>query len=254
MRIDPVNLEEAVEQVLNGVANGSGGTVLTPNIDILHQYLSSPELRAEFERTDLLVADGMPIVMALSLQRSPVPGQITGTDLLWAVSAGAAARGFSVMLAGGQPGDAGRAAERLRQRNPELDAQCRACYVRPDTEPREMASLSQTLIATRPDIVFLGLPFRTQVSLMTALRVELPESWFIGVGSSFELVNGDRNRPPRWLQILCLEWAWRLARQPHLWRRYFIDGVPTAARLVVAALRVRFQRAPTHAQSDARAV
>jgi N-acetylglucosaminyldiphosphoundecaprenol N-acetyl-beta-D-mannosaminyltransferase len=242
MPINSVTLDDTVNRVLDGVAQGNGGTVLTPNIDILRQYRSSPLLREEFERTNLLVADGMPIVVALRLQRTPVPRQITGTDLLWAISAGAADRGYSVMFAGGKPGDADRAADQLRARNPGLLAHTRPCYVLPDTEAQEISSLSDNLIATRPDIAFIGLPFRTQVSVMSQLRTKMPDTWFVGVGSSFELVSGDRTRPPQWVQRMCLEWVWRLTRQPQLWRRYLIEGLPTAARLAVGALRVRWQR------------
>ncbi len=252
MPINSVTLEEAVNRVLDGVAHGSGGTVITPNIDILRQYRSSPPLQDEFERTDLLVADGMPIVVALRLQRTPVPRQITGTDLLWAISAGAADRGYSIMLAGGQPGDADRAANRLRDRNPGLLVQTRPCYVLPDTETQEISSLSETLIATRPDIAFIGLPFRTQVTVMSQMRAKMPGTWLVGIGSSFELVSGDRTRPPQWVQRMCLEWVWRLTRQPQLWRRYLIDGMPIAAHLLAAALRVRWQRKSDAAKTSAK--
>src|SRR5437879_5178104 len=150
----------------------------------------------------------MPLVVALRLQRTPVPQQITGTDLLWKISAEAAAHGYSVLLAGGQPGDADRAADILRQRYPGLRVQTHPCFVQPDTETRELADLSRILVAARPDVVFIGLPFRTQVSAMTLMREKLPATWFFGVGSSFELVNGDRTRPPRWVQRSCMEWAW----------------------------------------------
>jgi N-acetylglucosaminyldiphosphoundecaprenol N-acetyl-beta-D-mannosaminyltransferase len=241
MPVDAVTLREAVAAVVDGVAQGSGGIVVTPNVDILRQYRSSSKVRSEFERADLLVADGMPIVMALRLQRTPVPHQITGTDLVRALCVEAAARGHSVMLAGGRPGDASRAADVLRGECPGLLAQTRACFVRPDTEAREIALLSDALVAARPDVVFIGLPFLSQIAAMSAFREKLPATWFIGVGSSFELINGDRTRPPRVVQLLCLEWLWRLAAQPSMWRRYVIQGMPIAARLVVAALLVRWQ-------------
>ncbi len=244
MPVDAVTLDDAVGQVLDGVARGSGGTVLTPNIDILRQYRSRSQVQMKFEQTNLLVADGMPIVMAMRLQRTPVPRQITGTDLVWAVCAEAAVRGRSVMLAGGRLGDASRAVDRVREKSPRLIAYARACYVRPDTEAQEIAGLAESLMATRPDIVFLGLPFLSQIAAMTYLRDKLPAVWFIGVGSSFDLVNGDRTRPPRWLQLLCLEWLWRLSKQPSLWRRYFVHGTPIAARLAFAALSARWQSEP----------
>jgi N-acetylglucosaminyldiphosphoundecaprenol N-acetyl-beta-D-mannosaminyltransferase len=107
-----------------------------------------------------------------------------------------------------------------------------------------VAELSRLIVDSRPDIVFIGLPFRTQVATMTALREKLPATWFFGVGSSFELVNGDRARPPRWVQRMCMEWAWRLTSQPQLWRRYIVDGMPIAALLGTSALRARWRRQP----------
>ncbi|WP_157897559.1 WecB/TagA/CpsF family glycosyltransferase [Mycolicibacterium rutilum] len=243
MPIDAVTMDGAVHRISDSIANGRGGTVLTPNIEILRQYRSTPELRSVFERTDLRVVDGMPLVVALRLQRTPVPEQITGTDLLWALSGAAAQVGFSVLLAGGRDGDAERAAERLRAEFSGLRARTHACFVRPDTEAEELARLRATIIAAEPDVVFIGLPFRVQVTLMDELRAALPRTWFVGVGSTFELVNGDRSRPPKWLQRLCLEWAWRLTQQPEMWRRYFVDGMPTAALLLASALRQRWRRA-----------
>ncbi|WMX48349.1 WecB/TagA/CpsF family glycosyltransferase [Streptomyces roseicoloratus] len=241
MPIHAVTLDEAVDRVFDGLAEGRGGTVLTPNIDILRQYRRSAELRRMFEHSELVVTDGMPLVVALRIQRTPVPGQITGTDMLRALAAGAAARGRSIMLAGGRPGEAERAAERLRQVSPGLRAQTRPCYVRPDTVEAELASLARALVAAAPDIVFVGLPFASQTAVMNGLRSALPGTWFVGVGSSFDFVNGDRSRPPALVRRLCLEWAWRLTSQPWLWRRYLVDGMPTTARLAVDALRTRWR-------------
>ncbi len=255
MPIHAVTLDEAVDQVFDSLADGRGGTVLTPNIEILRQYRRSPDLRRMFEHTELVVTDGMPLVIALRIQRTPVPRQITGTDMLWALAAGAGARGRSVLLAGGRPGEAQRAADRLTQVNPGLRAETYSCYVRPDTMAAELAALSRTLIASSPDIVFLGLPFASQTSVMADLRPALPGTWFVGVGSSFDFINGARRRPPDIVQRLCLEWAWRLTRQPWLWRRYLVQGAPPAARLAVDALRTRWHRdgsSPRSAGSPAR--
>ncbi|MER7519452.1 WecB/TagA/CpsF family glycosyltransferase [Streptomyces sp. NPDC126499] len=239
MPIDAVTLDEAVARVFDGLASGRGGTVLTPNVDILRQYRRSPELRRRFEHTELVVTDGMPLVVALRLQRTPVPGQITGTDLLCALAAQAAARGRTILLAGGRPGEARRAADRLTELNPGLRAATHSCYVRPETLAAELAALERAVIAEAPDIVFIGLPFASQTAAMSALRPALPRTWFVGVGSSFDFVNGDRTRPPLLVRRLCLEWAWRLMRQPWLWRRYLVQGMPTTVQLAASALRRR---------------
>jgi N-acetylglucosaminyldiphosphoundecaprenol N-acetyl-beta-D-mannosaminyltransferase len=242
MPIDAVTMRDAVDLISDAISHGRGGTVLTPNIEILRQYHATPALRQVFEDIDLRVPDGMPLVAALRLQRTPVPERITGTDLLWALCGAAADRGYSAMLAGGRPGEAERAAARLREVFPALRARTYPCFVQPDNEISELANLREEVVAAAPDVVFIGLPFRVQVQLICELRETLPGTWWVGVGSTFELVNGDRTRPPRWLQLLCLEWGWRLTQQPGLWRRYLVDGMPTAASLLASALRVRWGR------------
>ena len=42
----------------------------------------------------------------------------------------------------------------------------------------------------------------------------------IGVGAAFDFLSGRKNRAPRWIQRIGLEWLFRLVQEPHrLWRR-----------------------------------
>jgi N-acetylglucosaminyldiphosphoundecaprenol N-acetyl-beta-D-mannosaminyltransferase len=127
-----------------------------------------------------------------------------------------------------------------------LVAQSHACYIKPISAASELATLSSVLLESKPDIVFLGLPFAHALSLMTDLRESMSRTWFVSVGSSFEFVNGVRRRAPQWLQQLGLEWAFRLVQQPRFWRRYLLHGLPFAARLGlhVAAARIRRIQGP----------
>jgi len=53
------------------------------------------------------------------------------------------------------------------------------------------------------------------------------------VGASIDFLTGTRARAPRWVQRLCLEWAYRLAREPRrLWRRYLVES-PRILRIFV---------------------
>jgi N-acetylglucosaminyldiphosphoundecaprenol N-acetyl-beta-D-mannosaminyltransferase len=137
-----------------------------------------------------------------------------------------------------------RAADRLAAANPGLRARAHPCYVEPGPLDHQLEDLAGVIVAARPDIVYIGLPFRSQVHLIAALRSRLPAAWFVGVGSSFELLNGDRVRAPQWLQRLGLEWAHRVLHEPHVWRRYLVQGLPFAVRLGVHALTARVRRVP----------
>jgi N-acetylglucosaminyldiphosphoundecaprenol N-acetyl-beta-D-mannosaminyltransferase len=53
------------------------------------------------------------------------------------------------------------------------------------------------------------------------------------VGASIDFLTGARTRAPRWLQKLCLEWAYRLMQEPgRLWRRYLVES-PRILRIVM---------------------
>jgi len=245
MPLDAVAFAEAVERVETGMREGSGGAVLTPNLDVLRQYTRSPGLQEAFESIDLLVADGVPLVWASRIQGAPVPARITGTDMLWAATELAATHRTTLFLAGGRPDAGPRAAERLREVHPTLEVLTHPCFVRPERIGTQLDALAAEIEAAQPGVVLIALPFSVQVHLIVRLRRSAPRTWFIGIGSSLDFVNGDRARAPEWLQRLGLEWAHRVVLEPTVARRYLVDGIPFAARLGAHAVRERLRRRAT---------
>jgi N-acetylglucosaminyldiphosphoundecaprenol N-acetyl-beta-D-mannosaminyltransferase len=242
MPLDGLTIEEAVERVAHGLETGRGGVVLTPNLDVLRQYRGSPRLQQVFDDTELLVADGVPLVWASRLQGNPLPQRITGSDMLWSVAAMAADRGDLLFLAGGRPGVPQRAGERLAHVHPGLRTLAHDCFVEPGALAPQVEGLVNAVVAAAPQLVYVGLPFASQVEIISELRERLPGTWFLGIGSCFDFVNGDRPRAPEWLQRIGLEWAHRLFHEPRVWRRYLVQGLPFAAHLGLHALRVRATR------------
>lgn len=59
------------------------------------------------------------------------------------------------------------------------------------------------------------------------------------VGASIDYLTGAQVRAPRWIQMLSLEWAYRLAREPaRLWRRYLVES-PKVLRIYAATRGTR---------------
>ena len=88
------NLTEAqvVDTVFESLASHEGGRILTPNVDVLRQLRLSPDTALATE-SSLVVPDGMPIVWASRIQRTPLPERVTGASLVWSLSERAAASG-----------------------------------------------------------------------------------------------------------------------------------------------------------------
>ncbi|GGK67629.1 hypothetical protein Ppa06_29350 [Planomonospora parontospora subsp. parontospora] len=236
--IDPMTETEVVDHAVAALKRGEGGHIVTPNVDISRAVARDEALRRLVEGADLAVADGMPLVWAARLLGTPVPGRITGADLIWSLSEAAAFYRYPIYLLGGPPGVAEQAAVRLVDRYPGLlvsgvDA---PPYGFEDT-PEGYERIREAIVAAGPRVVFVGLGFPKQDRLIAALREELPGTWFIGCGSAIAFAAGAVRRAPEWMQRSGLEWLFRLLSEPgRLARRYLVDDLPFALRLLTVCL------------------
>ena len=102
--------------MLRELEAGRGGWLLTANLDHLRLCDRDPDYLRLCREASLVVADGMPLVWASRLQRTPLPERVAGSDLLGRLCAAAAGGGRSVYLLGGAPGVAEAAGARAAAR------------------------------------------------------------------------------------------------------------------------------------------
>jgi N-acetylglucosaminyldiphosphoundecaprenol N-acetyl-beta-D-mannosaminyltransferase len=224
---------QCVEFILAELDAGRGGVVVTPNLDHLRRCVRDRLFGSLVAEADLIVADGMPLVWASRLQRTPLPERVAGSNLISSLSRGAAAKGRSVFLLGGAEGTAEGAAAILRQRHPELKIVGTYCpQIGFESKPKQMAEIVQMLSAAKPDIVFVALGSPKQEHLIAKLRPSVMSAWWLGVGVSFSFLTGHVKRAPQWMQRWGIEWFHRLCQEPRrLFKRYIVSGVPFAAML-----------------------
>lgn len=242
VELHAVTEQEAIEHVLEELDHHRGGTVVTPNLDILRRCTKDLHFAALVSEADVVVPDGMPLVWAAKLQGTPLPQRVAGSDLITSLNLAAAKRGKTVFFLGGAPGTAEGAAEVLKKRCPDLIVL--GTYCPPfgfEDKPEEMTRLIALLEEKRPDIVWVALGSPKQEYLIDRIREVLPESWWLGVGVSFSFLTGQVRRAPRWMQKLGLEWTHRLMQEPRrLFKRYVMVGMPFAGKLMLSALVHRF--------------
>ena len=216
---------------------GRGGWIITPNLDILRQGVQKPAIRELLMRADVLVADGMPLIWASKVQRTPLPERVSGSHIIWSIPEAAAKAGRSIFLLGGAPGVAEKCAAVLVDRFPSLRITGTACPPFGfEKNEQQIAALREAVEKNPADIIFVALSFPKGEHLIERIRSAAPDSWWIGVGISFSFVAGDVKKAPRWMQVTGLEWLHRMVQEPRrLARRYLIDGIPFAARLLVGS-------------------
>ncbi|MFN0058172.1 MAG: WecB/TagA/CpsF family glycosyltransferase [Planctomycetota bacterium] len=235
---------ELVDHIFTQLESGRGGWVFTANLDHLQRCARQPEYAALYSEADIRVADGTPLIWAARLSGTPLADRVAGSDLVWLVAAAAERHGRSIYLLGGAPGAAEGASEVLLARWPSL----KICGLgAPDLSlpptADEVESAIALLAAARPDIVYLGFSSPKQEYFIRLARKRLPTIWFLGVGISLSFIAGHVRRAPRWMQRTGLEWLHRMWQEPRrLARRYLVDGLPFAVRLLWGAWFARRRR------------
>ena len=237
VRLHAITEAECVEHIAQALEAGRGGWVVTPNLDHMRRLVRHAPYRELCAHATLAVADGMPLVWASRLQRTPLPGRVAGSHLISSLSAALARRGRSVFLLGGDPGTADAAARVLTTRYPGLVIAGTHCPAHGfESDARALAELDVAFAAVRPDVVLVGLGSPKQELLIERLRAGHPATWWLGIGISFSFVSGAVKPAPLWMQKLGLEWTHRLVQEPsRLARRYLIDGLPFAFVLLSTA-------------------
>ncbi|BFU46956.1 WecB/TagA/CpsF family glycosyltransferase [Krasilnikovia sp. MM14-A1004] len=242
---DRITEDEVVAVVRDALACGRGGRIITPNVDILRTARANPGVRAYLDDADLVVADGMPLVWASRLTGTPLPERVAGSSLVWSLSEGLGRDGRSIFVIGGAPGaddlpdGATRAADKLAAACSGLRIGGTLCpefgFERDETR---YAQFCAKVVDAQPDLVLVGLGFPKQEQVISRLRPDLPQTWFVGCGAAVNFVAGDVRRAPRWMQRTGLEWAHRLGTEPRrLARRYLRQGAPYALRLLAVSAR-----------------
>nr|WP_246482061.1 WecB/TagA/CpsF family glycosyltransferase [Methylorubrum zatmanii] len=178
-------------------------------------------LRAIHEGAGLVTPDGMPLVFMARRLGFPRTGRVYGPDLMRALTALSARKGYRQYYFGGATGLPERLAGRLRAQFPGLPVAGTFSPPFRPTSPEEDAEIVARINAARPDILWVGLSTPKQEYWMARHRDRLDVPVMVGVGAAFDFLAGTKRQAPAWMQRHGLEWAFRLGTEPRrLWRRY----------------------------------
>lgn len=218
VRIHAVTMAETLAWIEAAVAARAPRQICTGNPEFLMAAQRDREFFDVLNRADLVVPDGMGLLMAARWLRARLPERVAGSDLIYRIVERAAQRGWSIYFLGAAEGVAAKAAERLRATYPGLKV---AGTFAGSPSVEEAEAIVARVRATRPDILLVayGAPQQDKWIARNRARLDVPVS--LGVGGAFDFVAGEAQRAPGWLQRLGLEWLHRLWRQPWRARRIF---------------------------------
>jgi N-acetylglucosaminyldiphosphoundecaprenol N-acetyl-beta-D-mannosaminyltransferase len=232
--ISAIDMGQALEEITRWVQQRELHYVCVTGVHGVMESRRDPELRRIHNASGLTAPDGRPMVWAGRRAGAANMAHMRGSDLMSAVCAMAADRGWSSFFYGGGQGVPELLAERLVARFPGLRvAGTWSPPFRPLT-PEEDRSVIELINRCGPDLVWVGLSTPKQERWMAAHREQLNAPAMLGVGAAFDMHAGLMPQAPQWMQRSGVEWVYRLSREPRrLWRRYLRNN----PRFVVEILR-----------------
>ena len=223
--IDILNTHAVLERLEQFIREQRFHQVATANTDFLINALSDPELSHILRVTDLVIPDGMPVIWASRLIKSPLQERVTGADIVPELASLASRKGSKIFMLGARPEIAQKAKERLEAKYPGV--QIVGCLSPPNCPLIAMdnESILEEITAAKPDILLVAFGNPKQEKWIHMHREQLKDvSVCIGVGGTFDFLAGEVTRAPVWMQKSGLEWIFRLAQEPRrLWKRYVRD-------------------------------
>ncbi len=206
---DNVTMDEALDRAEELIRRAGTAYCVTPNAEIVYESMENPELRRVLSGADLVLPDGAGVVLGAKILGTPLKQKVAGIDFAVGLMERLEHTEKTFYFLGGKPGVAEVAAEKLRQRFPELSI----CGTR-DGYFQEDGPVVAEIRALHPDVVFVCLGAPKQEFFMDRHRTELQAGFLIGLGGSLDGFAGNVKRAPDWMIHWNLEWLYRLIQEP----------------------------------------
>jgi N-acetylglucosaminyldiphosphoundecaprenol N-acetyl-beta-D-mannosaminyltransferase len=169
------------------------------------------------KRAQIRIIDGVGVVIAARLKHIAFGERYPGVDLMSDLIKIAHTGRSRVLLIGGGPKVAEKAAECQKKKYPDLQIFSFAGISNiTDPDPQEENEVFSIVTATKPHIVFVAFGSPYQEIWIDKNRHKFAGMVVAGVGGAFDFLSGNVFRAPKIVRMLGFEWLFRLFLQP--WR------------------------------------
>ena len=207
---DNITFAEAAEKLDRAMAEKEKCAVATPNPEIVQMAFENEEMKKNLLSFDMIVADGIGVIYAAKILKTPIQEKIAGIDLGRECLSVCAQKGYRVFFLGAAPGIAEKAAENMKKSYPNLLlAGVYDGYFQDDNEAIEAINSVGSI-----DLLFVCLGAPKQEKFIASYKETLNATVLMGLGGSLDVFAGNVKRAPKGLRKMGLEWLYRLLKEP----------------------------------------
>lgn len=252
---DAISMEQATAKIIDAARSHQRCFFSTPNLNFAVTSLDGGEFRDSVIRSDLSVADGMPLVWIAKLLGLPVTERVAGSTLFEALR-NRPGKVLLVYFFGGPDGVAEIAANKLNATASGLVCAGHKSPGFASVEEMSSDAVIDDINDSRADFLVVALGAKKGQAWIehNLSRLQVPVVSHLGAVVNF--VAGTVKRAPTWVGQLGGEWLWRIKEEPTLWKRYFNDGITLlklmALHVIPCAVATRLHRRDSNAVANAR--
>lgn len=228
LQIVATNLKSAIHTTRRHLEQWRGKYITFVNV---HALMTAVEEKEYFRAQELAIcnfADGMPIVYLQKKQDYIQAGRVAGPDFMDGILK--LSGNYRHFFYGSSKETLDRLIDNIKEKSPNIQI---AGSLAPDfVETIEENSFAthfdadiQKINESNPDFIWVGLGAPKQELFMMHASGKV-NGLMLGVGAAFDFLAGTQKRAPKWMQMIGLEWLFRLVSDPkRLWKRYVVTNV-----------------------------
>jgi N-acetylglucosaminyldiphosphoundecaprenol N-acetyl-beta-D-mannosaminyltransferase len=216
IKVDKVDFLEAQAKVKEFLIGDAFNMIFTPNSEILIDAVKDRQLGDILNKAQLVIPDGIGVVIASKFYGTPLKERVTGVDLSAEILRVGAAMGSRLFLLGAAQASLELAAEKISENYKGIQiVGTRNGYFSEDEEEE----IVQEIQSSQADILFVGLGAPKQEKFIYQYKDKLGVKIAIGIGGGIDILSGTAKRAPEFYQRAGLEWFYRLLKQPSRFMR-----------------------------------
>lgn len=213
VNIDKVTMEQAFTRAKEYMKSTGLNIIYTPNSEIIMHAKNNKKFKETLNNADMLIADGIGVVIASKILGNPLNERVAGYDLLTKIINHRYEKNLNVFLFGGKPEVVEEAGKKIRSLNNTINI-CgyNSGYFNIAHEDEIIDKINDS----NPDVLFVALGAPRQEEWIDRNKHKINSKLCMGVGGSFDILAGVSKRAPKLFIKFGLEWLYRLIKEP--WR------------------------------------
>lgn len=208
------------------------------NVAKLVNCRKNAELHRSLMETDIILADGLPIIWLSRMLGDPLPERLAGIDIMYELLKEANKKNYRVFFLGAKLKVLQTMIQNIQKDYPGIIvAGYRDGYFNKDEEQ----DVARHIKEINADILFVGISSPKKENFLKNWLNFIDVPICHGVGGSFDILAGVTKRAPVWMQKSGLEWLYRLIQEPRrMWSRYLFTNLIFIKLSVKSILRAKF--------------